>query len=64
MSASQKNSVADAELGADPVWAAFVQAYVDREPTPDHERRALSDSSTQVFIDGATITREIQARRR
>ena len=64
MSASRKNAVADAEIGDDPVWAAFVQAPVDREPTPDHERRALSDSSTHVFIDGATMTREIQARRR
>lgn len=60
MSAARK--LVDSEDGDDPVWAAFLRAPIDDEPAPEHERRALSDPSTQIFVDGATITREIQAR--
>lgn len=60
MSAARK--LADAGIENDPVWAAFLRAPIDREPAPEHERRALSDPSTQIFTDGATITEEIQAR--
>ena len=60
MSAARK--LGDVGGEDDPVWAAFLRAPIDREPVPEHERRALSDPSTQIFTDGATISLEIQAR--